>query len=432
MFSNTSSYFGGQITEWGGELIDSGHKTVRSLAKRFDLPLDDLLGAELAGSQDTYKFDGSYYPKAQADLDFGPVFEAVSDDAADAPFPTLFDDFTAAGAVLDEMSIYDWIESRVPGGHDSPMGALLDAAYAIEYGADTTDQAALSLIYLLAYQPNPKGFAVFGESDEKYHIRGGNQLLPEAIASSLGVGSTVQLGHALQKIKKTAAGRYELTFKKGASTVLVTADYVVLALPFAVLRDLDYVQADFDPLKTQAIEELGRGRNGKTQLQFTQRLWNQTGPWPGTSNGSTYSDAGYQSSWEASRGQAGPAGILVAYSGGSVTGALAASSPFATLPNAGVQQDASTTLGRMQQVFPGLPALWNGKAMQSIAHKSPLFKASYAYYRVGQYTSFTGYEAARQDGVLFAGEHTSIDYQGFMEGGASEGARAARELLQLI
>jgi monoamine oxidase len=47
---------------------------------------------------------------------------------------------------------------------------------------------------------------------------------------------------------------------------------------------------------------------------------------------------------------------------------------------------------------------------------------------VSQYTAFAGYEAVRQGGVLFAGEHTSIDFQGFMEGGAAEGRRAAREL----
>ena len=31
--------------------------------------------------------------------------------------------------------------------------------------------------------------------------------------------------------------------------------------------------------------------------------------------------------------------------------------------------------------------------------------------------------------MFFAGEHTSIDFQGFMEGGASEGVRAANEVL---
>ena len=80
------------------------------------------------------------------------------------------------------MSVYDWIETRVPGGHASSFGRLLDAAYNEEYGAETTDQSSLNILYLLAYQPSPKGFAVFGVSDENFHIAGGNQQLPEAIA----------------------------------------------------------------------------------------------------------------------------------------------------------------------------------------------------------------------------------------------------------
>ena len=83
------------------------------------------------------------------------------------------------------MSVHDWIRTRVPGGHTSPFGRLLDIAYNIEYGAETIEQSALNLVYLLAYQPSPKGFAVFGVSDEQYHIRGGNQRLPEAIAAAL-------------------------------------------------------------------------------------------------------------------------------------------------------------------------------------------------------------------------------------------------------
>ena len=59
-------------------------------------------------------------------------------------------------------------------------------------------------------------------------------------------------------------------------------------------------------------------------------------------------------------------------------------------------------------------------------------KASYAYYRVGQYTQFAGYEKARQGHVYFCGEHTSIDFQGFMEGGASEGERAGKQIAKKI
>src|SRR5262245_61081117 len=43
MFTNTGYFDAGQVTEWGGELIDSGHRTIRKLAQRFGLPLDNLL-----------------------------------------------------------------------------------------------------------------------------------------------------------------------------------------------------------------------------------------------------------------------------------------------------------------------------------------------------------------------------------------------------
>ncbi len=429
MFTNTSSYFGGQVTEWGGELIDSGHHTVRNLAKRFSLPLDNLLGAQPNGSEDTYRLGGQYYAKTQADEDFLDMADILGADLADAGYPTRFDGFTAAGRELDLMSIHEWIETRVPGGHASPLGQLLDVAYAIEFGADTHAQAALNLIYMLGYQANASGLSIFGISDEKFHIRGGNQQLPEAIAASLG-GGIVKTGHRLVRIKQTANGRYELTFERGGGTIVVVSDYVVLALPFAVLRTLDLAQAGFSARTRRAIDQLGRGHNGKLQLQFAQRAWLGTGPWPGKANGSTYSDTGYQASWEATRAQPGTAGILVLYSGGSVTDAMKTQSPFATANDSLVVKDAQLGVAQLQPVFPGLS--WNGRATQSLPHRSPFFEASYSFYRTGQYTDFGGYEFAREGGVLFCGEHTTQDFQGFMEGGAITGKQAALDLIALL
>jgi monoamine oxidase len=431
MFSNTSCWSQGQVSEWGGELIDSGHETIQALAKRFKLPLDDLHAAEPRKSHDTYRLFNEYYTQQNADADFlAQVAEAVAADAEAADYPTRYDSFTDAGALLDSMSVYDWIESRVPGGHRSRLGALLDLAYNTEYGAETKDQSALNLVYLLGYQPDDEGLSVFGESDERYHIRGGNQQLPNKMAAKLG---NVVYGYSLRRVRRTAAGRYSLSFGRGGgSSVEVVADYVVLAIPFAVLRDIDVSGADFDALKLEAIQELGRGHNAKTQLQFSQRIWNGHGSWPGVSNGSSYSDTGYQSSWEATRAQPGSHGILVFYSGGSVTNALVSPRPFATVTEPGVLTDATTTLRRAEPVFRGLSSVWTGRATQSIPHKSEFFKASYAYFRVGQYLSFAGYEGVSQAGVLFCGEHTSQDFQGFMEGGASEGKRAARELAHMI
>lgn len=437
MFSNTNYWDQGQVSEWCGELIDTGHDTVKALAKRFGLPLDNLHAAEPKGSEDTYKFFGHYYLQSKADSDFlGKVADRVFHEANDVEngvdnYPTTFDSSTAVTQRLDNMSVYDWIESRIPGGHRSELGQLLDVAYNIEYGADTTDQSALNLVFLLGFQPeDSKRLSIFGESDETYHIRGGNQRLPAAIAQHL--GSSVKSGYTLQRVVKTSAGRYELTFDRSGSTTTVVTDYVVLAIPFAVLRGIDTSRAGFDALKKEAISDLGRGRNGKTQLQFSSRLWNRRGAWHGVSNGSSYSDTGYQAGWEGTRAQPGSNGILVFYSGGSVTQAMTASKAYSTVTDPGVKADATTTLRRAEPVFPGLTALWNGKATQSLPHKNPLIAASYSYWRVGQYTSFGGYEGVAQGRVLFCGEHTSQNFQGFMEGGASEGQRAAKDLVTAI
>src|SRR5919199_6605437 len=154
----------GQGAELCGELIDTGHKTVLQLAQRFKLATVDLLGAEPNGSEDTYYFFGRYYPKEQADKDFQPVHQALQNDVQAASYPTTYQIKTPGGIALDNMSVYDWIESRVPGGHRSPLGQLLDVAYNIEYGAETTDQAALNLVYLLGYKARPGNFSIFGLS----------------------------------------------------------------------------------------------------------------------------------------------------------------------------------------------------------------------------------------------------------------------------
>src|SRR5262245_10714493 len=163
MHSDRSGYWAeGQVSEICGELVDSGHTAVLGLAQRFGLPVADLLAAEPPGSTPSYWFLGSRYSVEQADADFVPVRDAVKRDLNAAGYPTRWDKSKPAGVELDRMSLYDWIESRVPGGHGSALGLLLDAAYTEEYGADSRDQSSLNLVYLLGYQPAPKGFAVFG------------------------------------------------------------------------------------------------------------------------------------------------------------------------------------------------------------------------------------------------------------------------------
>jgi monoamine oxidase len=426
MHSDADGYWAdGQTSEWCGELIDSGHKTILSLARRFRMDVVDLLQAEPNGSTDTNWFLGGYYPVQQADADFKDIHQALQRDVQAAGYPTTYRQSTAAGRALDAMSVYDWIESRVPGGHGSRLGRLLDVAYNEEYGADTSVQSALNIVYLLGFQPSPGNFSIFGASDERFHIAGGNQQLPAAIAAAL-PGGSVKLGWALQSIARNHDQSVTLAFNGGRT---VTADIVVLAMSFAVLRTLDYSRAGFDSLKQTAIAQLGAGRNAKLQLQFDSRYWNTSGPW-GVSNGNVYTDDGLQNTWDVTRAQPGGSGIVVDYTGGSVAGAFMPSTPYGRADtNAQVSGYARHFLGQLEPIWPGISAHWTGRATLSAPFLDPNLNCSYSYWKVGQYQSFSGYEGVPQGSIHFAGEHCSQDFQGYMEGGASEGVRAANEIL---
>jgi len=424
----SSTWADGQVTDLFGELIDTGHLTMQDLAARFGLPLIDLLASEPAGSTETYYFQGRHYPKADADRDYVAIGHALQRDLASAGFPTTWERSKPGGRALDAMSLYEWIETRVPGGHRSPLGLLLDTAYVIEFGAETTEQSALNLVYLLGYSPSRRVLTVFGASDERFRIGPGVETLPLAMARHLASRCTLQLGSELTSLALRPDGAYTLSFDGRAAAV---ADVVVLTTPFAVLRGIDLSRAGFDALKLKAIRELGYGHNGKLQLQFTRRLWNEVGPW-GRSGGTSYADTGYQATWEATRGQPGASGILVNYTGGATTDALAIRHPYATIESAPVAADAARFLSRVEGVFPGLSALWNGRGAETRADLNRFWGGSYSFYRVGQYQAFGGYEAARQGNVFFAGEHTTQDFQGYMEGAALSGRNVGREIAALL
>jgi len=428
MHSDTTSWANGQTSEWCGELIDTRHKTILQLAKRFGLNTVDLLSAQPNSSQDTLFFFGKYYLQATANDDFQQVHSVLQGQLNDAPFPTLYNSFNSAGYQLDHTSVYDWIEKYVTGGHSSNMGQLLDVAYNIEYGRETTDQSSLNLVYLLAFQPQPGNFRIFGSSDERYHIIGGNQQLPQAIANSLPSGS-INLNWAMTAIARNSDGSSTVTFSTPSGTRQATFDRVILTIPFSVLRTLDYGKAGFDNLKQIAITQLGYGTNSKLQVQFDKRYWNGTGAWPGISTGNIYTDVGFQNCWDVTRGQPGTTGIIVDYTGGNIGASYKPSQPYSTSSDLLVQKYANAFIKQLEEVWPGATAHYTGTATLSYPTGDPNLNGSYSCWRVGQYTLFSGYEKARQGKIHFAGEHCSTNFQGFMEGGAEEGNRAANEIL---
>jgi monoamine oxidase len=406
----------GQVSEHGGELIDQGHTAIRQLAQQLGLKLDNLLAGERNGTEPFYLFDGRPYSFAQATDDLKEIWQQLHSDVSAASYPTLYNLSTDRGRELDNMSITDYINAYVPGGISSNLGQLLDIAYNIEYGAECSEQSSLNLLYLLAYSGQGQ-LRIFGPSNEKYHVVGGNDQIPARMADAL--RGQITLGSELVAIKRNADGSWGLSLRQGSTTRSVTADRVVTAIPFSILRSVDFSKAGFSPRKATAIREIGMGTNSKLHVQFSSRHWESLG-----CNGDTYADTGYQNTWDVTRAQPGTSGILVDYTGGKIGASFGSGTPSSR---------AQQFLGEIEPVLPGISARWNGRATVDYWTGYRWTKGSYSYWKVGQYQSFVGVEREIEGGSChFAGEHTSIDFQGYLNGAVETGERASGEIVAAL
>jgi monoamine oxidase len=399
-----------QVVELGGELIDTGHEKLRALCQELGLALDDLANETPGLARDTWFFGGQQRSETEVVEAFLPLAARMEADLArlgegDVTYRTPNGaealDLTPLSAWLDRAGASGWIR------------ALLEVAYATEYGLELDDQSTLNLLMMIDVKPEP--FKVFGESDERFRVRGGNDSVPSALAR--GLGSRVETTSVLEAIGQAADGRLELTVRRGAASHVVPAAYVVLALPFTLLRDVR-IDLELPPAKRKAIAELGYGTNAKLMVGFSDRVWRTRH----RTNGSLMSDLAFQTMWETSRHQAGRAGVLTNFTG---------ARHGVELGKGSAADQAAALVRDLEAVWPGVAASRAGQKEARFHWPShPWTRGSYASYRVGQWTAICGAEGEAVGRLHFAGEHCSLSAQGFMEGGCETGEAAAAAILQ--
>jgi monoamine oxidase len=217
-------------------------------------------------------------------------------------------------------------------------------------------------------------------------------------------------------VGRRSDGLLRLTLRRGGATRVVDAPRVVLALPFTLLRDVR-LDLELPPVKRKAIAELGYGTNAKLMVGFSDRVWRTTH----RTNGSVTTDLPFQSTWETSRAQTGTAGVLTNFTGGD---------HGVELGRGSAADQAAELVRALEAVFPGVAAARTGmKEVRFHWPSHPWTRGSYASYLVGQWTSIAGAEGEAVGPLHFAGEHCSLEAQGFMEGGCATGEAAAEAIL---
>ncbi|MDP3735914.1 MAG: NAD(P)/FAD-dependent oxidoreductase [Hyphomonadaceae bacterium] len=420
----------GQFCELGGELVDSNHKALIDLCGELGISIQRLR-AEGDAATDLFDFGGKTYtmsdlvdPASQTGA-FIPVAARIAADQAD--LLDAEDNWTPRALELDALPLSKYLESLAR-STDRWVIDLLALAYHGEYGIPLDQQSSLNLVDFIGVDTN-EAFSMFGDSDEAHRIAGGSGTLPETLTARLSTAplaerSSVNLRHELTSIDRDGDG-FKLSFKtQDGATIEKSFTRVVLALPFTRLRDVKGLGGlGLSAEKMRAINELGYGVNAKLMVGTSSRPW--TGSLNGINaplSGSIYSDRGFQIVWDTSVGQEGKGGVLTNFLSGA--------------PAKGEESGALATLQKGLDTFsPELGAALTPNVRASFFWPNhPHTKASYAGCMVGQYTHFLEYAAQTElDGRLFfAGEHTSAESVGFMNGAVDAGERVSKELLTQV
>jgi len=409
MFSLRGHFADGQVCELGGELIDTGHARIRALASELDLALDDLSADPTASAGDIWFCNGRRYSEADILREFAPLAAAIERDAATIPDEEITYATPGGTEALDRETMTAWFDRN---GASGWLRKLLEVAFTTEMGLECDEQSALN--FLTFIDPGTETFKVFGESDERYHVRGGNDRIVQALGAKL--DGSITTGCVLEALRQDASGAYVASFKRGAGAKEVRARRVVLAMPFTTLRRVR-IDVALPPAKRRAIDELRYGTNAKLMIGFSERIWSTHHQ----SGGSTYSDLPLQTTWETSRMQPGAAGILTNFVGGRHGIEVGEGTPA---------QQADAAAHQLDAIFPGVSAARAG-AREARFHwpTHPWTLGSYACFAPGQWTTLRGAIGERVGELHFAGEHCAFDNQGFMEGGVETGEWAAAAIL---
>ncbi len=405
----------GLWTEMGGEFIDSTHEDMLSLCKKFNLPLLDREPDLAAGLKEfAYYFNGKQYGFQDVLKEIQPFRTQLIKDVNSLSKEITFEKFTAIDKQFDEMSITAYLDQL---GIKGWFKNMFEIAYLAEIGLDAADQSSINMLGI--FNPaNEKKNELFGSSDERYSVIGGNNKITDALQKEL--KGQIQFDHYLTAIDQNNSKQYLLTFKTpGGALKDIKADIVIMTVPFSVLREVDF-KMSLPGWKMNAIKKLGYGQSSKLFVGVNERTWRQQG-----FAGYCFTDTNLQNGYDHTQMQGnnkGPGGFTI-----NLGGKLSIDSV-----NKDSQALQDEYLSLFDKVYPGSAKAFNGRFQRWHWPSFALSKGSYTGFTTGQYTTISGATGKPVDNLFFAGEHCSYEFQGFMNGAAKTGRQAAETIIEKL
>ena len=382
--------------ELGGEFVDKQHKAIRKLCRELDLTLTRVLrrGFGLAIEQ-----RGRIRVLAKQTALWKELTAALE------PAAKAFDDAerqwsSTAAAAIGRRSFREVLEAA------NAPARLLAHATALRglLLADPEELSALVPVEQAIDDADPSQVAM-------YRIEGGADRLVKALQDD--ASFQVDLGHVVRAVDHDERGASVTIDGPNGRRTRVKADYVIAAVPARLLVEWQ-LTPPLPDAQRRAFADLRDGAATKVLLRFKTKWWRRPGR-PRAFGTNMSIGAVWESAEDQQR-----APLLTLLAGG----------------NASAQLSDLLKREGVAGVTKRLRWIGGGTKEKALAHvvtweKDPWARGGYAYFSPRFDPALRDLLARGYGRVLFAGDHTSREYQGYMNGAIESGARAAEDVARL-
>jgi monoamine oxidase len=408
MFTMKNEFGEGITTDIGGEFVDATHTEIIQLMKDFGLSFYDLRKDKLEPKE--LYFGGRHVSNEELKKTFAPFVNRLVNDIKS--LPEILSYKTAENfRHIDNQSIAEYISGI---GITGWLYDFINVVLTREYGMEITEQSAIN--FLIMFEPPKQNYyEMFGDDHEVMKIKGGSQHLTDAIYQK--VKENVRLNHQFVSISPGEKKGYKLSLKNNNAIREIYADYVVLAIPFTILRKLK-LNIDIPPEKQKCIDEIGYGNSSKFIMGMNSKPWRLAGK-----QGYTFSDISFGCGWDSSQSQSSDKGSFTVFGGGKFGNGIYEKSKEALIVD---------FVPGLDKIYTGAEKAHTNRSIKYCWEKNPHIRGGYSSFRKGQWSTIAGWEAEPVGNIYFAGEHVSRDFQGYMNGAAQTGRAAAEMIAQKI
>jgi monoamine oxidase len=408
------------VTDLGGSLINTNHKDMLELVKEFGLKLFNRVedAKQFPFPATAYFFENRMRTEEEIAENLRPLALQIAKDSA-----LLDKDYEKFAPQFDRLSVKQYLDQHADKIPAPFIRNLIENTIRTEYGIETDVASALLFIAIL---PVVKGQTVdlLSYSDEVFTVQGGSGLIIERLAAAL--KGQIQTQKRLTKVQPKGQG-YRLTF---ANQSVVDADYVIISIPFPLLRMVE-LQVDLPPALGRFIKEGNLGTNDKLFAGFSKKAWRK----PNGFVGEIWTDLEFAEIWDETQRQTDrKEGALNFFLGGN---------QVKILESGNVKTVGKQFLTRLEAIIPGTQESSTGHFLRTQWTQNLFSKGAYSIFKPGQLTAFREFfyvesekPSERQEvtvgNLIFAGEHVSDEFYGFMNGGAQTGRLAAQVVMSRI